>query len=148
MFILNTLYKNCDPPPKKKRKENPLWCFSKLRHFIRWNIGKYRKKRRYDPCQPFEGRTEKVSTCKTAKVDHVYQHVIKTEDVLLLSLLEHYIIECTRILRNNYCGCFCVCGFFLLQNKKQNKTKTPPPQPKKQSLPLNADLLQWTYSKC
>lgn len=27
---------------------------------------------------------------KRAKVDHVYQHVIKTEDVLLSLLLEHY----------------------------------------------------------
>lgn len=98
--------------------------FSKLRHFIRWDIGKYRKKGDTDPCQPFEGRTEKVSTCKTAIVDHVYQHVIKTEDVLLL--LEHYIIECTRILRNNYSGCF----FFY---KKTNKTKRTTPYPNKQT---------------
>lgn len=98
-----------------------MMFFSKLRHFIRWDIGKYRKSGDTDTYQPFEGRTEKVSTCKTAKVDHVYQHVIKTEDVLLLSLLEHYIIECTRILRNNYSGCFCV--FFT---KKQTKQKQQP----------------------
>lgn len=70
---------------------------------------------------PFEGRTEKISTCKTGKVDHAYQHVIKTEDVLLL-LLEHCIIECTRILRNNYSVCFCVFN-------KKNKTPKQKQQP-------------------
>lgn len=87
------------------------------------------KKGDTDTYQPFEGRTEKVSTCKTAKVDHVYQHVIKTEDVLLL-LLEHYIIECTRILRNNYSGCFCV----FLQKNKQNKNNNPIPKQTNQKL--------------
>lgn len=82
---------------KKKEKKTHYDVFSKSRHFIRWDIGKYRKKGDPDTYQPFEGRTKKVSTCKTAKVDHAYQHVIKTEDVLLL-LLEHCIIECTRIL--------------------------------------------------
>lgn len=58
---------------------------------------------------------------KRAKVDHAYQHVIKTEDVLLL-LLEHCIIECTRILR------ITIVGVFVFFTKKQQIKNTPIPK--------------------
>lgn len=104
------------PPKKKKKKENPLWCFFKVTAFYSLGYRKIPGKRRYRYVSTLWRADGKGFNMKRAKVDHVYQHVIKTEDVLLLSLLEHYIIECTRILRNNYSGCF----FFY---KKTNKTK-------------------------
>lgn len=50
------------PAKKKEKKKTHYDVFSKLRHFIRWDIGKYREKGDTDTYQPFEGRTEKVST--------------------------------------------------------------------------------------